>query len=188
MLPTHFFSDPHFGHEHLVQMRGFSNIEEMNATLRLNYRRAADILYDNKSESMVTIWTGDCFWAGFDGAMLLRDLPGCKILVRGNHDGSMTKMLNFGFDLVVDALDIMIAGKRVHVRHLPPLGWVHAGRGVDDRYPDRRPPAPAKDQYLIHGHTHTSTRKIGRCVHVGVDAWDYAPVSIEQIEKLIQEP
>lgn len=40
--------------------------------------------------------------------------------------------------------------------------------------------------YLIHGHLHTIKRFNGREIHVGLDAWDFAPVPLEAITEYIK--
>ena len=55
-----------------------------------------------------------------------------------------------------------------------------------DRFMNRRPPR-IKGEVLIHGHTHQPRRRDGNQIHVGVDAWDYAPVPLAAIEALIRE-
>ncbi len=40
-------------------------------------------------------------------------------------------------------------------------------------------------KWLIHGHTHSLEKKKGRMIHVGVDAWDCFPVSLEEVKTLI---
>ena len=39
--------------------------------------------------------------------------------------------------------------------------------------------------WLLHGHIHENWRQRDRQINVGVDAWDFTPVSEEQIAALI---
>lgn len=41
-------------------------------------------------------------------------------------------------------------------------------------------------RWLLHGHTHQPERIRGREIHVGLDAWDLAPVNEGTIAKLIE--
>ncbi len=43
------------------------------------------------------------------------------------------------------------------------------------------------DGFHIHGHTHSKKGFVGRELHVGVDAHDFYPISIKQIEKHIHQ-
>jgi len=40
---------------------------------------------------------------------------------------------------------------------------------------------------LIHGHTHSTERRDGQAIHVGVDAWDYKPATFDEIVALMKE-
>ena len=52
----------------------------------------------------------------------------------------------------------------------------------DDVY---RPVKRSNKEVLIHGHTHSKEKGSGNQIHVGVDAWDYYPVSEDEIKSLI---
>lgn len=53
-----------------------------------------------------------------------------------------------------------------------------------DRYREERP--ADEGRWLLHGHVHERWRQRGRQINVGVDVWDYAPVSLEAIEGVIR--
>lgn len=118
----------------------------------------------------------------------LRDAGIRLVCVRGNHDPSEIALYNMGFDLVVNSMDLRIGGQRVLVSHYPfgPSFWRNIWlrmRGIKLRYNDRRP--KQGNYFLIHGHTHSKRKLEGRALHVGVDAWGFKPVSIEDIESHI---
>lgn len=76
----------------------------------------------------------------------------------------------------------------VQLSHFP-----RAGESRPD-YPDRyvhyrpRPNGPSKrDPWLVHGHVHNGWTVNGRQVNVGVDVWDFAPVSTETLLSVITE-
>ena len=54
---------------------------------------------------------------------------------------------------------------------------------TDERYPELCP--VDNGSWLIHGHVHDEWQINGRQINVGVDVWDYTPVSIETIRSLI---
>jgi len=72
----------------------------------------------------------------------------------------------------------------VWLSHFPYEGDTQA----QDRFREFRPkrprgkPAPV----LIHGHTHSAERTGDRTVHVGMDAWDCAPVHIDEVRELVR--
>lgn len=182
----YFWSDPHFGHANVIQYssRPFGCVEEMNAILVDNYNAAVQ-------PGDTCLWVGDCFLCSFDvAAGFMRRLNGRKILVLGNHDRSALRMSDLGFDVVTNALTLRIAGQPVRVSHLP-------YRGMDSREPKRSDDDKEKvgslptwerrgaAEWLLHGHTHSKKRQQGQAIHVGVDAWDYRPASIAEIEALM---
>jgi len=177
MIVTHLYSDPHFGHKNIIEhaQRPFKSADEMDAYLEAQYLKSV-------TEADTVIWCGDVsFHDVLWTRALLKVLPGKKILVRGNHDGTLAACLKMGFDLVADFLYVEIGGYKCTVCHYPP-----ARSTKDERYLERRPMAPSRDEFIIHGHTHEKEKRIGRRIHVGVDAWEFKPAPISEIEKLIQ--
>ena len=182
---THFFSDPHFGHKNILQLaeRPFRTIEEHDLTLATRYKQT--VMAVMGFQHPIVVWCGDCFFGSSD---LLRELPGTKILVRGNHDKGATNMARRGFDVVVDELRMCIDGTPVRVSHYPYAGTSYGIEDTrrDDRYLDRRP-RRCRGEVLVHGHTHSRRQRQGNMIHVGVDAWDYRPVSILEVANLIRD-
>lgn len=173
---THFTSDQHYQHRNIIAHaeRPFEDLDEMDRVLEERYRAVV-------RDSDVVLWVGDVsFGDDLWTAALLKRLPGRKWLVRGNHDGTVTRCLRLGFELVVDSMHLLIAGHKVTVSHFPPIGT-----SVDERYAARRPPKPGPGDFVLHGHTHERARRVGSRIHVGVDAWDYAPVPIGEVERLV---
>ena len=120
---------------------------------------------------------------------LLNQLNGKKTLIIGNHDKKPSRMMAAGFDAVFNTATLRIAQKSVMLCHYPYApAWYKRWRIPKHalRYMNRRPPRTC--EWLIHGHTHNPSKMSakGKTIHVGVDAWDYYPVSIREIEALIQ--
>ena len=96
----------------------------------------------------------------------LDQLNGNIIVVKGNHDG------NNSMRTIINHMVIEYAGEEMFLCHDP-----------DD----------FSQSYKINlvGHVHTSwkIKKIGRTilVNVGVDAWNYMPINIQEIFKLIEK-
>ena len=120
--------------------------------------------------------------------------PGRKKLILGNHDGPFPnghdksgKWLRAYLDAFasVSMMDThKIAGHKVMVSHFPYSG----DHGDHDRYQQYR--LRPIDRPIIHGHTHSSGKwsaavgsggKILPQVQVGVDAWNFSPVSLDQV-------
>jgi calcineurin-like phosphoesterase family protein len=76
----------------------------------------------------------------------------------------------------------------VQVSHFPRTGESEPAN--PDRYSEYRPrPVPRKreEPWLLHGHVHNAWTIHGRQVNVGVDVWDFAPVSSETLIRLLTE-
>lgn len=176
----YFYSDPHFGHAKIIEYcsRPFADVAEMDAELE---RRYCAMVGPNDR----VLWLGDASFHGAELAGYMLDrLPGRKVLVRGNHDGTIARCLRLGFEVVTDVLHLRIAGAKVTASHLPP---VTEGEPIDPRtFAQHRPARPIAGEFVMHGHTHEKERRVGRRIHVGVDAWDYAPAPWSEIELLIR--
>lgn len=179
---THFYSDPHFGHENIIKhsQRPFADARHMEREFVTRYN-------DRVNEDDTVLWCGDCFFTGQDvAAKILGKLKGRKALVIGNHDRSVQWMLSVGFEFVATEMVLHIADRVVRVSHYPYWFKSDADDPRDGRFKERRP-TRRDGEVLIHGHTHSKKQRIGNMVHVGVDAWDYAPVSFAEVEKLVSE-
>jgi calcineurin-like phosphoesterase family protein len=197
-----FTSDTHFGHQNIIKYcnRPFDSVDHMNEMLIHNWNSVVH-------EEDLVFHLGDVAlgpWEAWNS--ILTRLNGTKILVVGNHDriflgekernrerfapmyanwftGGIFHNLGGGRQ---DAPGIMLDnGLEVQASHFPYDGDSHDG----DRYTQYR----LKDTGipLIHGHTHRnqimSKSKNGTMqVHVGADAWNYTPVSEDQIINLIE--
>ena len=193
---TWFYSDPHFGHENIIEYcdRPFKNKDEMKEEMIQSYNNLV-------SPGDLVIFTGDVFFHHGKDEMkeTLDRMHGRKILVRGNHDHKPRTMMNAGFHISVESMELVIANERVLISHYPfamPryrykiltfFNKIKRKLGLKikplEKYHHKRP--TNKGQFLIHGHTHDKIAYKGRQIHVGVDAWGYKPVNIQEISNLI---
>ena len=70
---------------------------------------------------------------------------------------------------------------KVRCSHYPAMGVTD-----DKRYPERR---PQRDPgvTIIHGHTHQKIKITAHDhLHVGVDAWEYAPATYDEVLGLLK--
>lgn len=172
-----FYSDPHFGHAKIIEYckRPFADTWTMEHMLIERYNAMV-------RPSDTVLFVGDVFLTKIEEAeRILGSMNGRKLLVIGNHDRSASAMARIGFDVVVSELHMCIAGRRVRVHHYP--YWEN--RGEDERDKEKRP-RKVKGEILIHGHTHSPKKRDGNLIHVGVDAWDYRPVKMAEVEELIR--
>lgn len=179
----YFTADMHFGHSGVIQFckRPFVSIEEMNATI---IRR-----WNSRVKSEDTIYVlGDMSFVRFSEAVpIFAQLNGVKILVQGNHDKySATQYQKLGFSAVVQEAKVIVAGKALRLSHYPyrPTFWERLRYAFNDlRYLDRRPVDTG--EVLLHGHVHEKWKVRDRMINVGVDQWDFFPVSVGQLESVL---
>jgi len=159
-----FTSDQHFWHQNILRYcnRPFSNIKEMNNKLIIRYNSL--VSEDDK-----------CYFIG-DFSMvksnehrrlqpILDKLKGRKILILGNHDDcKVWNYINIGFESVHTSLEL-------------DNGWIL-----------NHDPAPSciiRNRIWIVGHVHDLFIKQKNCINVGVDVWDYKPVSEDDIKRML---
>jgi len=154
-----FTADTHFGHANLVYKikdRPFSSIEEMDETLISNWNsvvKPGDLVYH----------LGDFSWP--DCSLYVDRLNGNIQLIKGNHDRQKDKDYDMFFNWVGDYKKIRIDGQKLILFHYPIRSWNAKHWG----------------SWHLFGHTHNSILpELGSC-DVGVDCWDFFPVSYEQL-------
>lgn len=180
-----FTSDLHFGHRFVSELRGFESIEDHDDAIVSNWR--ARVRRDD-----VVFVLGDIAVSSPEGALsLMHWLPGKKHLIAGNHDGchplhrdSYKWQLKYlkAFDSVQAFARRRINGQDVLLSHFP----YSADRG-EARYTQYR--LADEGLWLLHGHTHSHEKWTSpREIHVGLDAWNLAPVSLEAIADMMGTP
>lgn len=201
-MTVHFTADTHFGHARLLELsaaRGaaFGSVAEMDQALVRNWNETVGP--DD------TVWVlGDFDMHGKEANLaLVAQLNGTKLLVSGNHDACWAGMrdgwkqreryLAAGFAAVLDfavtklpPLEPQAQSTRVLLSHFPYEGDSgEADRHLQFRLPDAGIP-------LLHGHVHDSFREQSTPrgtwgINVGVDHWDYRPVSAETLAAHLDE-
>jgi len=190
-VTVHFTSDNHFLHARINDLAGrpFASVEE--ATEEMVYR------WNERVSANDTVYVlGDvCMGPLAESLAIIPRLNGLKFLVPGNHDrvsslykGSAQKKGEWnvayreaGFRVLPEQTHTMLGDVPVLLCHFPYTGDSHD----EDRYELARP--IDEGAWLLHGHTHAKERVSGvRQLHVGVDAWDFAPVSEEELLALVR--
>ena len=165
----YFTSDTHYFHKNVIEYcnRPFASVEEMNETLIANYNNVVkpdDTVYH----------LGDFAFANESKIkQIFYRLNGKKILIFGNHDVDPRyngkKVYHDLFDETHDYLELKINGERIVMFHFPIESWNKRHRSA----------------IHLHGHTHGSyderNKSVPNRIDVGVDSWNYFPVSITQI-------
>lgn len=205
-IQTWYVGDPHVGGHRLVaRIRGFvdpSQTEEHRGeTVQMADTSAHDVMVADNWDRLIdeddnVFVLGDISINGSQVALdWMKDRPGNKILISGNHDPvhpgffrNAYKKVAAWREVFVDIQPyyrISLLGQQVLLSHLPYSGTGAEGkrdngeeveeRGTQWRLPDLGMP-------LIHGHTHGPERghlsdKNTPELHVGLDAWNLTPVS-----------
>lgn len=161
-------SDFHIGHQKVADLRGFETTEAHDWYLAEMWRAQV--------QERDHVWIlGDLSLNPVRGLAWLKDLPGTKHLVAGNHDRCHAgrsdgykhqRVFMEVFESVQPFARHKINGVNVLLSHFP--YWVD--RGPEAREMQWR----LRDEgaLLLHGHTHSSEKLTSpRELHVGFDAW-----------------
>ena len=188
-----FTADWHLGHTNMAIRRGY-----------LSSSAHDDALYDFycfkvKPEDIV-YFLGDMAMTRSKARLTdmfqnVKDLPGRKRLITGNHDanfpGSRTAykystIYNDVFESVAPFGRIKYNQTQYLLSHFPYDG----DSGSENRFNQFR--LRDEDLSVIHGHTHSKDKRtlseFGNWqLHCGVDAWNMEPVSIMELDRLTNE-
>ena len=176
-MQTWFTSDHHFGHKNIIGYcdRPFDSVEEMNEALVENWNRLVQSID-------TVVYLGDFSLKSAIMEQFAPRLNGRKILVAGNHNSchpsnhsghwKNVALYRKYFDEVVDEYE----WQEFLLHHMPYYD------DEDHRFPEYRPFNNGK--ILLHGHVHQRWITNGPQINVGVDVWDYMPVSEEQVRQI----
>jgi calcineurin-like phosphoesterase family protein len=158
-----FISDTHFSHTNIIRYTGrpFQSVNEMDERLIENWNA-------HIAPQDIVFFLGDFGLGSTDFlANLCTRLHGNKICIRGNHDGTPTKMHKIGFSLVLESAFIKIGRHSVELVHIPSQ--------------------PSPPHFQLHGHVHEKrpNKLVDRQLNLSVEVWDYKPVSEKAIVALL---
>lgn len=156
-----FTADTHFGHGGALGLfrRPFASVAEMDEALVARWNAAV------RPED--TVWHLGDFAVrprASRAAAMLDCLHGIKHLIAGNTDGPNVRGLA-GWASVAPYAELELEGRRLVLCHYPLRAWNGSWRGSIN----------------LHGHSHGRLAPLPRQVDVGVDAWDFRPVSLAEI-------
>jgi calcineurin-like phosphoesterase family protein len=156
-----FTSDHHFGHGGARGLfrRPLSSVAEMDATMVARWREV--------------VGPRDQLWHLGDFAVrqpadrvaqLLAALTGEKHLITGNNDGAAT-IAAPGWASVQAYTELEVDGAQLVLCHYPLRSWNRMARGALN----------------LHGHSHGRLQPLPRQIDVGVDCWDFRPITLGEI-------
>ncbi|AGM12357.1 metallophosphoesterase [Mycobacterium phage Skinny] len=214
MSTVFFTSDLHIGHKKVIASRtlvdgkpafpDLDNLPEWFGDYEIeSFNRILADKWDTTVGKDDVVWVlGDISSGTKSGQEMalewLSRRPGRKRLIKGNHDGvhpmhrdkgKWAKAYGEVFEDMDTAARIRVAlsgGGHVDalLSHFPYMG----DHTSVDRHTQWR--LPNNGTILLHGHTHSS-RRMSSCggslqVHVGVDAWNGYPVSMDEIRSYVE--
>lgn len=164
-----FTSDTHYGHSKVIDYsnRPFKDVDEMNEMMVQNWNavvRPGDLVYH----------LGDFSFQPEERAIqTAKRLMGQKYLIFGNHDKRHRKVPEFCSQWIwtKDLHGIEVGDTRIVLCHYAMLTWNQSHRGA----------------WQLHGHSHGSLPEDPKTLRqdVGVDVWNYQPVSFEELQRVM---
>lgn len=164
-MTTWFTSDTHYGHANIIRLvnRPFPHVDAMDEAMVDRWNALVqpdDLVYH----------LGDfSFHKPGRATSIAARLNGQKFLVWGNHDKPLRKESEFLAQWIwcKDLADIEVQGKKIILCHYAMKVWNKSHH----------------DSWQLYGHSHGSLPDDPNALQldVGVDCWDYRPVSFEQV-------
>ena len=158
-MAVFFTSDTHFGDHRTLNLhkRPFASVAEMDRVLAEGWNAVVGPGDE--------VWHLGDFCRRWEAAeVLLSDLHGRKHLVAGNNDPPATRAAA-GWESVQDYAELDLDGRPLVLCHYPFRTWNGQHRGAID----------------LHGHSHGRLKALPRQHDVGVDRWDWRPVTLAQL-------
>lgn len=193
----YFTADLHLGHKNILAYcnRPWATIEEHDEAILQNWR-------DTVKDGDLVYVLGDVVMGSIKKYTdRLRALPGEKRLIAGNHDAVWSgnhsstdyrqagKLRQAGFVSISQYDKIGNANflgwdsnEEVLVSHFPSEGESVNGR--PDRFIEYRPRDTG--QIILCGHIHDQWVLRGNNINVGIDVWDYKPVSADTLKTMFK--
>lgn len=156
-----FTADHHFGHANVIHYSGrpFRDLPHMHEVM---IERWNSVVKPNDT----VYHLGDIFLCSQQEALRIRArLNGNILLILGNHD-KVANSLPQSFGWIKDLYYLRHENRRVVLCHYAMRTWRGSQRG----------------SWHLHGHSHGALKPIGYSADVGVDVWDYRPVSFARVE------
>lgn len=161
-----FTSDQHYFHEKIITScnRPFVNAEIMNEELIKNHN---DVVSKNDTVYML----GDVAHRYKDKDLndVLNRLNGTFHLILGNHDRYNDIVKTNRFSTIKDISYLKIDNIKIMLCHYPIRSWNCKKHGA----------------WHLYGHEHGNISDYGFSFDVGVDCWNYTPISWDKVREIM---
>lgn len=172
-MTIYFTSDTHYGHKNIIKYsnRPYTSVEQMDNALVDNWNKVVqpdDTVYH----------LGDFgFYSDTNKIVrIIQRLNGNKVFIFGNHDKIMSK------PEIVELFQEMCHYKEIYVQDptiekgRQHIVLLHYGMRVWNK--------SHHGSWQLYGHSHGSLPELPgyRAFDVGVDCWDYTPISYNQVK------
>lgn len=161
-------ADTHFGHENVIRFcdRPFKSASHMDGIMLENMWKVV------KPDDDLWIIGDFAFGAPAKDTAYLEQifgqLPGAhKHLIVGNHDSDLTQSLDWTSVSMMAEVPDGPKKQRNTLCHYPMITWNHARR----------------EALQLFGHVHNNWRGSRNSVNVGVDVWDFMPVTFDDVAR-----
>ena len=187
----YFTSDHHFWHNNIIKFckRPFASVEEMNKTMIQNWNNTV-------STEDTIYYLGDFSMAARLAEIYTPKLNGIKYLVPGNHyfchsyhKKSRTPEGRARWIKHYEDWGWIVLPEQTKL-YIPKIGDVHLCHHPysnlsteEDKYAQWRP--HDYGHWLLCGHIHDKWKIMNHMINVGVAVWDFKPVSVVEIIKII---
>jgi calcineurin-like phosphoesterase family protein len=166
-MTTFFSADHHFGHKRILELsaRPFRSLTEMHEVFIRNWNDVVgpdDVIWHLGDFAIDDIDPGEA-------AGIFHRLNGTKHLIAGNHD--QRTITRLPWETVSESGLVDTEDGLVFACHYPMLTW----------------PLAHKDVVHLFGHLHGEWLGTDLSADVGVDAWNYRPVSLPEIRKRMKK-
>lgn len=156
-------ADLHAIHRNIIKhsKRPFASVEEMNARIIQNFRERV------RDDDDLWVVGDFAHWHASEAALraFFDQIPGRKHLLPGNHDNALILALPW-HTICRDIVQIQDGNSRVTLCHYPLITW-----------------NGSRKKNAIHGfgHVHQNWPGSRNAVNLGVDLWDFKPVTVHQM-------
>lgn len=160
-MTTYFTADTHFGHAgaRALYRRPFADVPAMDA--------AMIAAWNARVQPADEVWHLGDFAVGRgtdQAAALLQQLPGRKHLIIGNNDPEAVQALP-GWASVQHYRELVQDGVPLVLGHYAFRSWRNMAKGW----------------WNLHGHSHGRLKPLPRQADLGVDVWDFRPVTLAEV-------